>query len=118
MSTPWTAANISRVDARRIRELRSTQLYLGVRSTPSASRSKLKALELPFVHKGTSISAFTFGSHPRHRGYRQLYGGGVVRASSPAAGVASRPTGVSVNECIPRLNPGNPRRARTPDAPG
>jgi hypothetical protein len=43
-----------------------------------------------------------------------MWARGVVRASLPASGVASRPTGVSVNERILRLNPRNPRRARTP----
>src|SRR4051794_13443236 len=38
----------------------------------------------------------------------------VVRASSPASVVASRPTGVSVKSRILRLNPRNHRRARRP----
>jgi hypothetical protein len=51
---------------------------------------------------------------PREDFCQTSRGGGVVRASAPASGVASRPTGVSVNEPILRLSARNLRRARTP----
>src|SRR3954452_915170 len=90
------------------------------RDRDGAAQSLERRLHAPEAAAGKRGDGAPWRGRGGHEGERSeneedaFHESSVVRASPPASVVASRPTGVSVNLRVLRLNPKTPRRGETP----